>query len=217
MKHSDEKIEQAEKIVAGTWQLIYICFNELWVELKDFFYTLKRNFYWRNGTRKVATVLFAIVIILPAGYSYLWIIKSAYIYARNISLFDKNKQVLEGQYVASVKNFFQEYNEKSWVDCDWMKEVNVDMNMDKLWTQRKPGKLCSLNQKSLILPVTIENPIADTAQYARVGWKAFYIIMNGTTVQNVWYQRYELYRKMEWDINKWKFNPFPQEEKERIK
>ena len=74
-----------------------------------------------------------------------------------------------------------------------------------------------MNTRVQIFPITVENPIADGEQLARINGKALYVILNGNQIQNVWYQRYELWRKMEWDIADWKFNPFPQDDKERLK
>ncbi len=217
MRHPDEKIEQTEKIVAGSWQLICICFKELWEEIKNFYVTMKRNFIGQTGTRKVATFIFALIILVPAWFSWWWMVSWAYNFINNIISFDYNVQVLRSNSEMSVRDFFDKYNNKYWIDCDWIKKVNVDMNMDKLGTDKKPWKFCSLTSKVQIFPITVDNPITDGTQYARVNWKALYVVFNGTDIQNAWYQRYELWRKMEWPIEDWKFNPFPQENKERLK
>ena len=217
MQHSDEKIEHTEKILSSFWWLIKIFFIELWDEIRDFFITMKRNFIWQKITRKVATIVFASLIVIPAWFSYYSSANSLYTYVENRIMFDQNIKVLQSSYEKSVRSFFQVYNQKYGTDCEWIKKVNVDMNMAQLWTERKPGRSCSLNTRVQIFPITVENPIADGEQLARINGKALYVILNGNQIQNVWYQRYELWRKMEWDIADWKFNPFPQDDKERLK
>ena len=217
MKNWDQKIENTEQILNGFFGFVKLMLSELKEEIKDFFSIISRNFFGKPKTRKIATIIFAFLIIIPAGFSYykswVWV----YNYAYNWWYFDDNVKILENQYERSVRDFFHLYNKKYWTDCDWIKEVNVDMGMDRYWTDKKPWALCSLTPRMQIFPITVENPITDWTQKVRIWGKAIIVYVNGDKIELAWYQRYELWKKMEWSNDKWKFNPFSQTDKERFK
>ncbi len=217
MKHPDEKIAHTEKIIENSWELFVLFLKEMRDEIFEFGATLKRNFLGQRKTKKAATIIFALIILVPVILSYWRLGTSVFTYFENIYLYDQNMKILESEHEKSVKNFFQTFNTKYGVDCEWIKAISVDMNMAALWTERKPGKLCSLNYKVQIFPITIDNPTSNWEQISRVWGKMIYVIFNGTEIQNAWYQRYDLWRKNEWDISKWKINSFPPEWKERLK
>ncbi len=217
MKNGDEKIEQIKKILSGGSNLLSLVFQDLWNEFKEIIQVFRRNFFGRSGTRKMATIIFLLLILVPALFSYTQLISTGYNKIHNWIYFDNNITVLKNEYEESVRSFLKTYNEKYGVDCEWIKKVNVDINMAALGTERKPGMFCNLNYKMQIYPITVESPSTKGTQTALVSGKAIVAIFEGANLKNAWYQRYNLWRDMSWSINEWKFNPFSQEDKEKLK
>lgn len=215
-KNSDKKIENTEKIVAGIFWYLKIIFLEVFENFKQVFRLFQRDIIKWSWTRKVATIIFLLLILLPMWYWYFKTWKSIYTYFHNIIHYEQNITVLKGEYEDSIRNFLDTYNQKYWIDCDWILEANVDMWMDRYGTEKKDAP-CNYQDRMQIFPITIEPPITDGKQSARVWWKAIVVMMDGTNIRTAWYQRYELWRKMDWDIAKWKFNAFSQDDKERLK
>ena len=166
--------------------------------------------------QKIATMIFLLIVLAPMWYWYIKTWKSIYTYVHNVINFQQNIVVIQWEYDISVRRFLDTYNQKYWIDCDWILEANVDMWMDRYGTEKKDAP-CNYQDRMQIFPITVEPPITDWKQSARVWWKAIIVVMDWTNIKAAWYQRYELWRKMDWDVAKWKFNAFSQHDKERLK
>ena len=129
MKNPNEKIEKIEKLLNSIWSLI----NSFWIDFKneivELYFIAKKNLIEWSISKKIATILILLIVLFPFFKTYWWYILKWYNYAIYLNNYESIKEELSNWYEISVKNFFNTYNLKYWIDCNWIAKVNVDSNM----------------------------------------------------------------------------------------
>lgn len=211
MKNPEEKIKNTSEVIEGVWILLKLFWSDFKNELIEFYYISKKNLISWNKSKKIATLLMLFIFIYPMVKTYWWYIYNTYNYVVYLKNYSSIKDELSNWYEKSVKTFFNTYNFKYWVDCKWLAIVNVDSNMyEKYWTIIKSKQNCALVNRMQIYPITVENPIIDKdSKKAVISGKALVVQLNWDDIQFLWYQRYNLWKLLDWeDKDLWKINPF---------
>lgn len=211
MKNPLEKIEKTENILTSIWILISTLWKDFKNELIELYLVSKKSLLEWWYSKKIATIIILVMVFFPLIKTYGWYIYKWYEYYNYLKTYESVKEELSNSYELSVKSFFNTYNLKYWVDCNWIAKVNVDSNMyEKYWTTYKKNQNCALTSKMQIYPITVWNLVIDKEKKkVTVSWKALVLVLNWDNVSVLKYQNYNLWKMLDWDEKDlWKINPF---------
>jgi len=211
MKNPKDKIDKIENLLNSLWSLIKSFWIDFKSEIIELYIITKTNLINWNISKKIATVLILLLVFIPIFKTYWWYIIKWYKYIIYLKNYESIKEELANWYELSVKKFFNTYNLKYWVDCNWIAKVNVDSNMyEKHWTTFKERQNCALVNKMQIYPITIWNPIIDkSSKKVTISWKALILVLDWDLIKILEYKNYNLWKMLDWkEKDLWKFNSF---------
>lgn len=209
MGNIEDYVKNTDNVIKSLFRVFKQLCIDFWRKIRELCFTYARIIK-DHKDKKLAIFIVLSITLIP------WLVQikdmafSTYSYVDNLVYWEERVNELRTDNNQSVIDFFQTYNNKYGVDCDWIREVNVDMNMYFLYnTRKKPGKGCLTNEKWQIIPLEIRTPIIDNVQQtARVQGDALINIIRDGSIYKIEQKRFELWRKLEWENGYWHFNPF---------
>ena len=209
-KKTQKRINQTEGLIGSAWDILREILIDIAIQFKDLGVVFWKNIkgpWGKTWKRKLATIIVIAFTVYPLSIHYASWGKDFWVTVSN--KIEKNEILEEVQtnYEIEIRDFFEEYNRKYSVDCDWVRRVNVDQNMFlKYGTTKKPGNGCLTTEKWQWTPVSIEKPLKDESnQIFKVRGKAVLVISDGGVIKAIEKNNFELWRK--WEDDFWRFNP----------
>ncbi len=205
-----KSINHTAGIIYNIKQLVIVFGNDLKIEFLSLWNILLKNLTQPILEKRIAAIIVVIILFIPSVLQYCTWINTAIDYVVSRYKQDEIIQEIQKTHANSIKNFFDTYNKKYGIDCDRIREVNVDINMsDVYWTEKKYGKWCLQKEKIKIYPVSFDALEITNKQQVRTGGKWIYIVTdNEYNLKKLCYVKYNVWKEKNWELWYRKINPF---------